>query len=164
MTKTMKNLVYLSSRTRNLFLSGIGMYLIALPINTFAATRCAISSISSVDFGTYNVFSTFSNNNGIGSITIDCQGGGTNLLVTLSAGQSNTYVSRSMRSGGNSMGYNLYISAARNVVWGDGTGGSSTMMVNKNSTTMLSIFGQIPAGQDVAVGNYSDNITTIINF
>jgi spore coat protein U-like protein len=69
-----------------------------------------------------------------------------------------------MRNGGNSLGYNLYTSASRNVVWGDGTGGSSTMIVNKNRNTTLSVFGQIPAGQDVAVGTYSDNITTIINF
>jgi spore coat protein U-like protein len=69
-----------------------------------------------------------------------------------------------MKSGRNSLGYNLYISAARNVVWGDGAGASSTMIVNKNRTTTLSVFGQIPAGQDVAVGIYTDSITIIINF
>jgi spore coat protein U-like protein len=164
MTSMMNSLINCFSRIRNHCLLGIGIVLFVIPSASFAATRCAISSITSVDFGTYDVFSTFSNNNGIGSVSIDCQGGGSNLLVTLSSGQSNTYVSRTMRSGPNSLGYNLYTSAARNVVWGDGTGGSSTMMVNKNSTTTLSVFGQIPAGQDVAVGTYTDNITTIINF
>ena len=164
MTNMMNSLIYFFCRIRNHCLTGISILLIALPSTSFAATRCTISSINSVDFGTYDVFSIFSNNNGIGSISIDCQGGGSNLLVTLSSGQSKTYVSRVMRSGGNSLGYNLYTSAARNVVWGDGTGGSSTMMVYKNSSTTLSVFGQIPAGQDVAVGTYTDNITTIINF
>ncbi len=159
-----KSLIKCFDSNRKLCLTGLGMLLTILPIISCAATRCAISSITSANFGTYDVFSTLSNNNGIGSVTIDCQGGGSNLLVTLSSGQSNNYVSRTMRSGGNSMNYNLYTSAARNVVWGDGSGGSSTMMVNKNSTTTLSIFGQIPAGQDVAVGTYSDNILTIVNF
>jgi spore coat protein U-like protein len=145
-------------------LSGIAILLITMPIPAFGENRCAISSITSVNFGTYNVFSSLSNNNGIGSITIDCEEGESNPLVTLSRGQSNTYVSRTMRSGRNLLGYNLYTSAARNVVWGDGTGASSTMMVNKNRTTTLSVFGQIPAGQDVTVGTYTDNITTIINF
>ena len=164
MTKEMYSLNDCFNRTRNHCRLGIGIIFIVLPITSFAATRCSISSITSVDFGTYNVFSTFSNNNGVGSVTIDCQGGGSNLLVTLSSGQSNSYVSRTMRSGGNSLYYNLYTSAARNVVWGDGTGASSTMVVNKNSITTLNVFGQIPAGQDVTVGSYTDNITTIVNF
>jgi spore coat protein U-like protein len=128
-----------------------------------AENSCEINSVSAVDFGNYNVFSP-SNDNGVGSITIRCQGGGSSALVTLSSGQSNSYVSRIMRSGGNALNYNLYTSAARIVVWGDGSGGSSAMSVSKNSTTTLSVFGQIPAGQDVAIGVYSDSITTIINF
>jgi spore coat protein U-like protein len=164
MTNEMNFVINFFILTKNQFLYGIGILLIALPIASFAETRCAISSITSVDFGTYDVFSVLSNNNGIGSITIDCHGGGSNLLVTLSSGQSNTYVSRTMRRGKNLLSYNLYTGAARIVVWGDGTGGSSTIMVNKHGTTTLSIFGQIPAGQDVTVGAYADNITTIINF
>lgn len=130
----------------------------------FADTSCAINSVTAVDFGAYNVFSSF-NNNGVGSITIRCQGGGgSSFLVSLSSGQSNNYASRMMKSGANILNYNLYTSAARTVVWGDGTGGSSMMTANKNSTTTLSIYGQIPAGQDASIGAYSDNITTIINF
>jgi len=137
--------------------------LVLLSQPTFAATSCDINSVTAVDFGIYDVFSAI-NNNGVGSITIRCQGGGSSFLVTLSSGQSNNYVSRIMRSGGNSLNYNLYTSAARNVVWGDGSGGSSSMSANKNTTTTLSVFGQIPAGQDIAIGTYSDNISTIINF
>jgi spore coat protein U-like protein len=131
---------------------------------TFAETSCSFTSVSAVDFGTYDVFSPLANNNGIASVAIHCQGGGTTILVTLSSGQSNSFVSRQMKSGGNLLNYNLYTTAARNIVWGDGTGGSSTMSVNRNSTTTLNVYGQIPAGQDVAVGTYSDSITTIINF
>ena len=142
----------------------IAVLCVALSQPAFAATSCAIDAVTSVSFGAYDVFSNFTNNNGVGSITVRCQGGGSNFIVTLSSGQSNSYVSRKMRSGGNTLNYNLYTSAARIVVWGDGTGGSSTMTVPKNSNTTLSIFGQIPAGQDVGVGAYTDNITTIINF
>jgi spore coat protein U-like protein len=139
------------------------LYILLSP-TAHAETSCAIDSVTAVNFGTYDVFSPLANNNGIGSISIRCQGGGPTFLVTLSKGQSNSYASRIMNSGGNSLNYNLYTSAARIVVWGDGTGGSSAMAANRNSTTTLSVFGQIPAGQDAAVGIYTDSITTLINF
>jgi spore coat protein U-like protein len=138
--------------------------LIMLSRISIAAAFCSITSLSAVDFGTYNVFSAQSNNNGVGNVTIQCQNGPPTFVVNLSRGQSNSYISRVMKSAGNTLNYNLYTSAARIVVWGDGTGGSSTMSVNRNSTTTISVFGQIPAGQDAAVGAYTDNITTTINF
>jgi len=130
-----------------------------------AASSCSFLSVTSVSFGTYNVFSALSNNSGVGSITILCgSGGGPNFVVTLSTGQSNSFVSRVMKSGGNSLNYNLYTSAARTVVWGDGTGSSNVMTAAKSITTTLSVFGEIPAGQDASVGTYTDNITAIVNF
>jgi spore coat protein U-like protein len=137
---------------------------IVLIQTAFADTSCAITSVSAVNFGAYNVFSSLANNNGVGSITLRCQGGGSGFLVTLSSGQSNSYDLRIMRNGGNKLNYNLYTSASRTVVWGDGTGASSAMSVNRNSNTTLSVFGQMPAGQDAAVGTYTDSITTIITF
>jgi spore coat protein U-like protein len=69
-----------------------------------------------------------------------------------------------MRNGRNTLEYNLYTSAARNQVWGDGSGGTHTRSANGNDWTRLDIFGQIPAGQDVPVGNYGDQITAIVEF
>jgi spore coat protein U-like protein len=131
----------------------------------YAATSCAFNSGNPVNFGNYDVFALQPNISGVGSLTVKCQGGGqSSFTVTLSAGQSNNYVLRTMKSGGNSLGYNLYISAARTLVWGDGNGGSALMKVARNSTTTLSVFGKIPAGQDVAVGIYSDIIIATVNF
>jgi spore coat protein U-like protein len=131
---------------------------------SLAATYCTFTSVSPVSFGAYEVFSTFPNNNGVGSLTIDCKGAGNNtFVVTLSAGRSHNYALRTMTSRTNQLNYNLYTSAERSVVWGDGTG-ISQVMVTKNKPTTLSIFGQIPAGQDVALGIYTDSITATVNF
>jgi spore coat protein U-like protein len=58
--------------------------------------------------------------------------------------------------------YNLYLDAARTIVWGDGTGGSQTgpMVTTRGAggTTTAYVFGRIPAGQDVAAGVYGDTI------
>jgi spore coat protein U-like protein len=150
---------------RSAILGITGAWFVALPQPLFAATSCSFTSLSPVSFGAYNVFSKFPNNNGVGSITILCQsGGGPSFVVKLSTGQGNSYASRVMVSGGNRLNYNLYTSAARTVVWGDGTGGSNVMTAAKRSTTVLSVFGQIPAGQDATVGTYVDNVTVTVNF
>lgn len=130
----------------------------------FAAASCRFSTVTPVNFGVYNVFNTLPDNDGVGSIRVVCSGGGGPFVVTLSSGQSSSYASRVMRSGANTLNYNLYTAAARTLVWGNGTGGSGTMTWTKNSTTTLSVYGQIPAGQDVPVGVYTDNITAIVNF
>jgi spore coat protein U-like protein len=96
-------------------------------------------------------------------MSIKCSGGA-NSVISLSAGQSNNYASRVMRSGVNSLNYNLYTSAARDLVWGDGSGGSTVISTGKNAGITLNIFGQIPAGQDAATGVYIDNISVTINF
>jgi spore coat protein U-like protein len=133
---------------------------------SLAATSCRFTSVDPVSFGVYDIFSTQPNNNGVGSLTIHCQGGGNNIEVTLSTGQSGSYTMRMMKSGANHLDYNLYTGTDRSTVWGDGHGhgNSQVMTVKKNITTTLSIFGQIPAGQDAAVGTYTDSIVATVNF
>lgn len=140
-------------------------WLAIFPSPSFAATSCAFTTVASVNFGAYEVSSPLTNNNGVGSFTIRCQGGGNpSLIVKLNPGQSHSFASRVMTSGANSLNYNLYTSAARTVVWGDGSGGSSVMAISRNQTTTLSIFGQIPAGQDVAIGIYTDTLIATVEF
>ncbi len=69
-----------------------------------------------------------------------------------------------MTGGGSSLNYNLYTTSGRTIVWGNGTGGSNTRTASRNTNTTLSIFGEIPAAQDVAVGSYLDSITATVNF
>jgi spore coat protein U-like protein len=133
--------------------------------NSIADSSCMFTSASPVSFGVYDIFSTMPNNNGVGSLTIDCKGAGNdNFEVSLSTGQSHSYAMRVMRSGSNRLNYNLYTSADRSVVWGNGRGSSQAMTVRKNKATTLSVFGQIPAGQDAAVGTYTDPIVATVTF
>jgi len=145
-------------RTIFLILSG----LILLPGS--AQAYCRFTSVSPVGFGAYNVFSKLPNNSGIGSVTIDCNGfGAPNMAVALGTGQSGTYSFRAMNNGANRLIYNIYTSASRTIIWGDGSGGSSALFVLQNGAT-LSLFGQIPEGQDAGVGIYTDTITVTVNF
>jgi spore coat protein U-like protein len=128
---------------------------------TFA--DCRITSVSDVNFGVYDVFSSVPNQNGIGSLSIKCTGG-SSATVKLSNGSSHSFAQRTLRHGRDVLAYNLYTSAARNIVWGDGSGGTSVMAVGKNHSENLDIFGSIPEGQDAAVGVYTDVIGVTVDF
>ncbi len=63
--------------------------------------------------------------------------------------------------------YNLYRNAGRTNIWGDGTGGTSVYTranPPNDSNVNLTIYGRIPAQQDVSAGNYSDTVSAVINF
>ena len=131
----------------------------------WADTACSFNAVVGVNFGTYSVLATSANDNGVGSLRIKCQGGGApSFVVGLSTGQSFSYVTRVLKSGTNSLNYNLYTNSTRSLIWGDGSGGSSTRAVARNTTTTLSVFGRIAAGQDAAVGIYVDSIVATVNF
>ena len=154
-----------SPLTRRVLSAGLMALLIGVTFQpVHAKTSCSFTTSAPVIFGAYNVFSAFPNNNGVGSINVNCSDNGMTYAVSLNPGQSNTYSSRVMKSGANSLYYNLYTSVARNVVWGDGTSGSSVISGAMGKTALLSVFGQIPAGQDVSVGTYTDNITVTVAF
>lgn len=129
-----------------------------------ASASCRFTSVSDISFASYNVFSSSANTSGVGSLTLKCgnEEHASN-EVTLSTGQSNNYATRFMKSGTNRLNYNLYTNVSRTVVWGNGTGGSSVMKADKNTTT-LTIYGLIPSGQDAAFGSYQDTITATVEF
>ena len=148
-----------------LFNTALGIGGVLLVILSQASLAACTIAATPVSLGSYDVFSTSPNDNGIGTLTIVCGGGpGNNYLVTLSMGQSGGYTTRVMKSGANPLNYNLYTDAARTTIWGDGTGGSSFMTAAKNATTTLNVYGRIPAGQDVPAGSYTDNITATVTF
>jgi spore coat protein U-like protein len=152
------------SRPRLIFAS-LAALVVLNASEAHAAPSCTISS-TSVNFGSYNVF-TGSATDSTGSVTINCNGSAHNIIVTLSQGASSTFNPRTMQKGGETLTYNLYRDAARTTIWGDGTGGTSTYTnanPPNNSDVNLTVYGRVPAGQDVSAGTYSDTVAAVINF
>ena len=127
---------------------------------------CTISA-TSVDFGNYNVFNG-SALDSTGTITYRCNRTSRKHHHLAEQRpehhlQSATDVSRDARS----LTYNLYRNAARTKIWGDGTGGTavySRANPPNNSNVNVTIYGRVPAGQDVSAGSYSDTVSATINF
>jgi len=138
---------------------------IAFPLpNMLWAATCTVTA-QPIAYGNYNPFST-SPLNRTGRITVICNGKGT-LTAALSSGQSGSYNPRYMISGTTSdqLNYNLYTTAARVIIFGDGTGGTQTVSRNfKNNTVRIRIYGQIPALENIVPGSYTDSIFATVTF
>lgn len=129
------------------------------------AEQCSVSS-TSVSFGSYNVFANGPTDS-TGTVTYRCNGNAAPVWISLSRGQSSTFEARTMTKGVDELDYNLYRDAARTQVWGDGSGGTQVafdLVVPKNTDVTLTIYGRIPAGQDVRAGTYTDTVSVVVNF
>lgn len=72
---------------------------------------------------------------------------------------------RLMTDGVNTLAYNLYTSAARVTVWGDGSGSSQAVSgVGSGVLQTLTVYGRIPADQAVPAAIYTDTVTATIYF
>jgi spore coat protein U-like protein len=128
------------------------------------AASCTIST-TAVSFGTYNVFTTASLDSA-GSVTYTCSGNAS-VTIALNKGLAATFNPRTMRKGSEALNYNLYRDATRTTIWGDGTGGTtvySNASVPNSTPVTVTIYGRVPAQQDISAGSYSDTITATINF
>jgi spore coat protein U-like protein len=88
-----------------------------------------------------------------------------NMRMELAKGSSASYAQREMTSCPDRLGYNIYTDSVRQTVWGDGTGGTQ-YYVNANppdkKEVTVPVYGRIPTGEDVATGQYTDNVSVTI--
>jgi len=142
----------------------------------WAAADCSVST-TGVAFGIYDP-TTAAATDSVGNLTLLCthvSGGGqrVNYSVALSTGSSGTFTQRLMRAGTSTLNYNLFDTAARARIWGDGSAGTVVIsdgfavgpgQGNNRREVVYPIYGRIPAQQAVATGNYSDTIVVTLTF
>lgn len=133
-----------------------------------AAAKCSFTVVTGISFGNYNVFNpsaTLAN----GTLDVNCKGvgrGGTSITITLAKGNAPTF-NRYMLNAAIHLNYNMYLDPALTLIWGDGTGGTSVFgptHVANNVPVVATIYGQIPAAQDVSGGPYTDTITATVSY
>lgn len=133
--------------------------------SSVAAKSCSATA-TGVNFGNYDPQSGVPDD-APGTLSLECNGGGRSAFATVSLGTGNSgnFASRSMGNGASFLQYNLYADSARAIVWGDGSGGTSTVDVPVNfGLGSRTIYGRIPSGQMVSAGAYSDLIVVTIDF
>lgn len=132
------------------------------------AAACTVSA-TGVAFGTYDILSPAPDDS-TGSIEVACHPSIHGPIVALGSGGSGSFAPREMTGIGGDLPYNLYTSAARTIVWGDGTAGTSTVtliggIVNSGTRRfMRPVHGRIPPQQPVGFGAYSDTLFVTVSF
>jgi spore coat protein U-like protein len=160
----------------NAVTAAVTLWLCLAATNAIATASCAVST-PGLSFGSYDVYAAGATN-GNATLTVRCDlnpppgSADINYTISLATGSGNSFVQRQMKSGANTFGYNLYTTNAYSVVWGDGTGSSATVSgsmrlknTNPSQSNTHTVYGRIPALQDVAVAtDYQDNVTVTVTY
>lgn len=126
---------------------------------------CSVSS-SGIVFSAYNS-QTKAAVDGTGTITVTCTGTGSsnNLSINLVGGNSGSCTARQMRSGTNSLNYQVFRESARVNNWCDGASRldiSIDFTTGATQTRSYTMFGRVVSGQNPPFGSYSDSLTIIL--
>jgi spore coat protein U-like protein len=133
---------------------------------------CGISNTPAVSFGSYSTVSS-TPLSGSGTISVTCSalvaGLNVSYVIALNAGTNGTFAARQMIQSSTLLSYNLYTTSGLTAIWGDGTSGTSTVsdsyVLNLLSTTRnYTVYGSIPASQNVPVGTYLDTVTVTVTY
>lgn len=137
----------------------------------FALLEVCTATTVATAFGSYNPLSS-SPVTSTGQVTVLCTAVtsiSVSYTLSLSTGGSGSYADRQLSFGSSKLNYNLYTNSSRSIVWGDGTGGSSTVS-DSYALALLSVsrsytvYAGLPALQNVVAGAYSDTVTLTVNY
>jgi spore coat protein U-like protein len=138
----------------------------ATPVNVAISANVAANCVltaGSVAFGAYDplVANDTTPLDQTGTFTVRCVKG-----VTANVGlDDGLNTGRQMSDGGSELlDYELYQDAGRTTVWGETGGARYSYTAANRSAATLTIYGRIPAGQDVAAGSYTDTVVASAEF
>jgi spore coat protein U-like protein len=137
----------------------------------WGCTLCSCSaSTTGISFGGYDPTAS-APRDGAGSVTLSCTGvislAGT-IDIAISPGLSGDALARQMAQGSARLNYNLYTTASRTTIWGNGSSGTSTVTATLNGLLSFSqtvpVYGRIAAGQWLQAGAYADSLIVTITY
>jgi spore coat protein U-like protein len=137
-------------------------------VATPAGAACTATTVG-VAFGAYDPQAA-GPDDGTGTVNVRCLFFDSAVdSIALGTGGSGTYFPRRMTGGAFNLNYNLYTTAARTNVWGNGGGGTQTVtpggtfnfpFINYSAT----VYGRIPALQNVGAGTYTDTVVVTVTW
>lgn len=139
-------------------------------VTASVVANCVIDTPSDLAFGAYEPAgaNAAAPLDGDTTIEVACTRGSTGVYVGLDLGDNASGSTRRMvgQNDAETLDYELYSDAGRTLadVWGnDAVSGVSYVPVD-SSPASLTVFGRVPAAQDVIVDTYQDTVTATINF
>ena len=172
------SMIFRKSCSAALTASALGLMLAAGTSHVDAATDTATFTVTAniVDAcdvqATNHAFGTYAPGAGTAldatsTLSVYCTVGTAYALALNIGTGGGTFTGRKMLSGAQELVYNLYTTAARSTVWGDGSGSTST--VSGTGVGMLTafthtVYGRIGTAQDVQPGSYTSTVTVTLTF
>lgn len=140
-------------------------------VTATVSANCTISTVG-ITFGAYDPVVAHASTplDANGSVSVACTAGAAT-TIGMDQGSNPTATStaalpeRQMADGPNALRFDLYQDSARTTVWGD-VGTPAVVAYNSVSfaPSTFTIYGQVPGGQDINVGTYSDTVTATVSF
>ena len=137
----------------------------SLNVTATVTANCTVST-SALAFGSVNVIGG-TNVDGAGGLTITCTNGtGWSAAAGVGAGSGASFTNRRMTAGANTLNYNLYTTAARTIVWGDGTASTGTLAgTGTGAAQSVAVYGRVGSGQtSVPAGSYADTVAVTVTY
>jgi len=137
-----------------------------MDIGVVVDSSCAITT-TSVSFPSYEPMGTNAtapDDSTGGSVTVTCTTG-TSGHITIGHGNNWTGSQARMVNGTAStyLPYALYQDSSHSVVW-DSITGMTISAASDGTPRMFTVYGRIPAGQNVVGGAYADTVSVAMNF
>lgn len=143
------------------------LLLAATGFGTAHAASCSVAT-SDTSFSAYSTSDELPSDT-TASITMTCSGTGTAAYsIGIGASTNGGIAPRQLSGPVETLDYNLYTDANRSEIWGDVATGGSTVsgMLTPPGTTMAihTVYGRIPALQNVQPGTYADSLTITVSY
>lgn len=133
------------------------------PVTATVGSSCSVAA-ANLGFGTYDPLAVLAAA-ATTTVTVQCT-----LLtaytIGLDAGTGTgaTVATRKMTKVADTLSYSLYQDLAHLTVWGNTIGTDTVAGVGTGLAIPHTVYGQIPAGQNVNTGVYNDTITVSVDF
>jgi len=133
-------------------------------VTATVSSACTITA-TNLDFGAY-VPAAALPKDGTSTVTTTCTLlAPYNIGLSAGTGTGATVAARKMTGpGANLLTYSLYRDLAHTLVWGNTILTDTVPLVGTGLAVGTTVFGQIPALQNVPVGGYTDTITATVTF
>lgn len=142
-----------------------------LTLTLFAASdghalTCQVVRIDPVFFGLYDPFYN-GHTDSTGAIVYRCTDvqPSDSVVIEIDRGDSGTFAPRKMSGGSWQLAYNLFLDAARTVVWGDstsGTGRYGPTLPPESEDVSVTMYGRAPSRQNLGAASYQDNLVVTL--
>ncbi len=128
------------------------------------AGACQINSATNMDFGSHGVLTA--NSDATSVVTVQCTNTTPfNIGLSAGAGSSATVTTRLMTgTGGATVGYSLYQTAARDTVWGTTVGTNTVSGTGTGAAQPFTVYGRVLPQNTPAPGVYTDTVTATITY